>query len=70
MSLVPLIEAAVIAHRPMGAFEAQTQVGRLYSKMMVAIVVITTLAILSLPQSHSGTGGFRGRTPASDVSAE
>jgi hypothetical protein len=64
------MEAAMIAHRPIDAFEARTQVGRLYSKMMVAIVVITTIALLSLPQSHSGPEGFRGRTPAGDISAE
>ena len=51
-----------------GSLDPRTQVGRLYSKLIVAIVVATSLALLVLPQSHIPADGFRGRTPIDRIS--
>lgn len=52
------------------AFEPVIQPGALYSRMMVAIVLCTTLAVLWFgPQSRT-TENFAGRTPSTFIGSE
>lgn len=45
------------------------QIGPLYSKLIVAIFLLTTAAIIWLPQPEN-QDGFRGRTPSSSSFTE
>lgn len=43
---------------------AGAQMGVMYSRLMVAVALLTMIAIVWLPKSH-GPEAFRGRTPSS-----